>query len=80
MLVCVAADENIAVELPLHGGERLHVAPRDDLVPVNHADLKVMDLDHLGLRQVGHFIAITTHDMRLTFCSGQVLEPLDCVT
>ena len=46
----VAGDEDVAVKLTLDGSQSLHVAPRDDLMAMDDANLKVVDLDNLRLR------------------------------
>ena len=76
MLVSVSTDEDVTVELSLHGSECLHVAPRDHLVTVDDANLKVVDLHHFSLWETWHFITVTLDDVCLAFCGSQVLEPL----
>ena len=49
--VSVARDQDVAVELPLHGAERLGVTPRNELVAMAQSELKRADFDHLALRQ-----------------------------
>ena len=78
--VSVARDQNVAVELPLHGAERFGVAPRNELVTVAQPQLKRADFDHLGLRQaVGHVgeecavIKVSTHDMNIGGKRAQVV-------
>lgn len=51
-LVCVSRDEDIDVQLPLEKCQAGHVAPGDDLVPVDEADLELAHGDHLLLRVV----------------------------
>ena len=77
MLVRVPADEDIAVQLSLHGSKGLHVTPRDNLVAVDNANLKVVDLDYFGFGQAWHFITVTLDNVGLTFSGSQVLKPLD---
>ena len=77
MLVCVATYEDVTVELSLHGSECLHIAPRNYLVTVDNPNLKVVNLNNLGFGQACLFVAVTLHDMCLTFCGRQVLEPLN---
>ena len=80
VLVGMAADEDIAVELSLNASQGLHVAPRDDLVTVNDSDLKVVDLDHFGVGQAWNFVAVPLHNVRLAFRRSQVLQPLDSLS
>ena len=80
VLVCVSADEDVAVELSLHGGQCLHVAPRDNLVTVDDTNLEVMNLNYFSLGQSCHFVAVAAYDMGLTFCGSQVFKPLDRLT
>ena len=49
VLVRVAADQDVAVQLPLNRGQRFHVAPRNHLVAVDNSDLKVVNLHYFGL-------------------------------
>ena len=77
MLVCVSTDQDVAVKLSLHGGQCLHVAPRDNLMTVDDTNLEVMNLNYFGLGQSCHFVAVAAHDMGLTFCGSQVFKPLD---
>ena len=77
MLVCVSTDQDVAVKLSLHGGQGLHVAPRDNLMTVDDTNLEVMNLNYFGLGQSCHFVAVAAHDMGLTFCGSQVFKPLD---
>lgn len=48
-LVCVSRDEDVYVQLPLEECQAGHVAPGDDLVPVDEADLELAHSDHLLL-------------------------------
>lgn len=48
-LVCVSRDEDVYVQLPLEERQAGHVAPGDDLVPVDEADLELAHSDHLLL-------------------------------
>ena len=77
VLVSMAAHQDVAVELSLHGGQGLHVSPGHHLVTVDDSDLEVVNLDDLRLGEALHLITVTAHDMRLTLRCGQVLEPLD---
>lgn len=51
-LVRVAGDEDVDVQLPLQQRQAGHVAPRDHLVAVDEADLKLAHRHHLLLRVV----------------------------
>ena len=73
----VSRDQNIAVQLALHGSESLHVAPWDNLVTMNDSNLEVVDLHDLRLRQALDIVAVALHDVCLTFCGSQVLKPFD---
>lgn len=48
-LVCVSRDEDIHVQLPLEKRQAGHVAPGDDLVPVDETNLELAHGDHLLL-------------------------------
>lgn len=48
-LVRVSGDEDVHVQLPLEKRQAGHVAPGDDLVPVDEADLELAHGDHLLL-------------------------------
>lgn len=78
--VSVARDQDVAVELPLHGAERLGVTPRNELVAMAQSELKRADFDHLALRQaVGHIgeecavIEVSTNDMHIRGKRAQVV-------
>ena len=73
MRMSVSANQNVTIELTLHGGESLHITPWNDLMPMDYADLEVVDLDNFGLRQCSDLVAITFHDVRLAFRGSQVL-------
>lgn len=45
----VSRDEDVHVQLPLEECQAGHVAPGDDLVPVDEADLELAHGDHLLL-------------------------------
>lgn len=45
----VSRDEDVHVQLPLEESQAGHVAPGDDLVPVDEADLELAHGDHLLL-------------------------------
>lgn len=51
-LVRVSRDEDVYVQLPLEKCQAGHVAPGDDLVPVDETDLELAHGDHLLLRIV----------------------------
>jgi len=77
----VARDEDIGVELALHGPERLRVAPGHELVTVDDSNLEVPDSDQLGLWQrVGDpgqrdgVIKVATHAVHLRGERAQVVE------
>ena len=76
VLVGVATDQNIAIQLALNRSESLHVTPRDDLVAMDDTNLKVVDLDNFSLGQASNFVAVTLHNVSLTLCGGQILQPL----
>lgn len=48
-LVRVSRDEDVHVQLPLEKRQAGHVAPGDDLVPVDETDLELAHGDHLLL-------------------------------
>ena len=75
--MCVSTDQDIAIQLSLYRSERLHITPRDNLMPMDDANLKVMDLDHFGLWQARNLVAVASHDMGLTFCGSQILKPFN---
>lgn len=50
--MCVAGNEDVDVQLPLQQRQAGHVAPRDHLVAVDEADLKLAHRHHLLLRVV----------------------------
>ena len=43
---------------------------------MNDANLEVVNLYDLRLRKALDLVAVTFHDVRLTFCGSQILEPL----
>lgn len=47
--MCVSRDEDVHVQLPLEKRQAGHVAPGDDLVPVDEPDLELAHSDHLLL-------------------------------
>ena len=70
----VPADQDVYIELPLHGSKSFKVTPRDNLVTVYQADLEVPDLHHLGLWQLGHVnVEVTPDCMHLRLCGSKVL-------
>ena len=77
MLVRVSTHQNVTVELSLHGRQSLIVTPGDHLMTMDDSNLKVVDLDYLGLGQACSIVAIATHNMGLAFRGGQVLQPFD---
>ena len=42
---------------------------------MNDANLEVVNLNDLRLWQALDLVAVTFHDMRLTFCGSQILKP-----
>ena len=73
----VPANQDVYIELPLHGSKSFKVTPRDNLVTVDQTDLEVPDLHHLGLRQLGHVnIEVPPDCMHLRLRGSEVLKPL----
>ena len=73
----MAAHQDIAVELSLHGSQGLHVTPGYHLMTVDDTDLEVVNLDDLCLGETLNLVTITAHNMCLTLRCCEVLEPLN---
>lgn len=56
--MCVSRDEDIYVQLPLEERQAGHVAPGDDLVPVDETNLELAYGDHLLLGVVQVLIKV----------------------
>ena len=69
MLVRVSTHEDVTVELSLNGSQSFVVAPWDNLMTVDDANLEVVNLDDFCLREAWYIITVTSDNMRLTFCS-----------
>ena len=75
----MAAHQDIAVELSLHGSQGLHVTPGYHLMTVDDTDLEVVNLDDLCLGEALYLITVTADDMCLTLSCSEVLKPLNCL-
>ena len=77
VLVGVPTDQDVHIELPLHGSKSFKVAPRYNLVTMDQTDFEVSDLHHLGLWQLSHVnVEVTPDCMHLRLCRCEVLKPL----
>ena len=59
----VSGDEDVDVELSLHGGQAVGVAPGHDLMAVNQADFELTYLYNFGFRKRGIVVERATNDM-----------------
>jgi len=82
MFIClkfvgVARDEDVNAELPLERGQRLGIAPRNDLVAMAQANLELAYRHYLLLRiSVRNLVKVTADNVDVTCKSFQVVKGL----
>jgi len=76
ILMSMAVDQDVTIQLSLDSSEGLEITPRSHLMSMDKSDLEVSNGHDFAFRKAGQLIEISLHDVSLTLGGGQVLKPL----